>query len=312
MKAGKFVGKSAMVLRDAYIGAKNCWKRGNVEYAPPVGEILYRNRDTGAVRFIWQLNWDDLARDVDGIILFGGPTRSQFFRDSLGQLLGPDKIIAAEDLLSGVGDAAITGASIGACYVAGEESMLQGDSFTPLYINRLPVRITLEDLSTGQRIDCEPFQHLVSSPSHPFDDFISEEYLSTSPEDPDRGERYQLTIALPGRTTRGRGRSETLLPARGLDGEVREFHPVDPHIKAGLVGATLRLVIDRLGRLGVEQRSEADVSIRYLVLEDTPWQTGAQKEKAESIFQAEREYQESSDFQPSNWREGLKTRGRAP
>ena len=312
LKNRKFADKSAMVLRDAYIGAKTCWKRSSGEDDPPVGDILHRNHDTGGTRFIWQLKWDDLASDVDGIILFGGPTRDQFFRDYLGKLFGPDKIVVAEDLLSGVEAAAITGASIGACYVAGDDSMSQGGGFTPLYINRLPVRITLEDLHTGQRIDCEPFRHLVSSPRRPFDDFVSEEFLAKSPEDPHSNERYQLTIASPGNSTRGRSRSETLLPARGSDGVLRELHSVDPHINARLTGATLRLVIDRLGRVWVEQWSEKQGSVTYLILEDTPWQTGLQKEKTESLFRADRDYRESHGFEPSNWREGLKTRGRAP
>lgn len=302
---GKFANKSVSVTRDSYIGAKTLWKRENGIDDPPVGKILSRNISTGSVKFVWQLKWEDLARDVDGIILCGGPTKHSSFTDYLAKVFGQEKIITAEALLRGLEDAAITGASIGACYFGESEFTTDSNSYTPLYVNRIPVQVSLEDLHTGEKIHCEPYQHLVTSPKHPLDEYVSTQFLRHKPQHPHDENRYELTIA----TADG-----VLLPSIGLDGVEREIHPVDPHINTRLIGTSLRLVIDKLGRVGVEQSSRSWGNARYLVLEDTPWQTSIPKREMEERFIRDRDYRNSnSGFVPSNWREGLKTPGgRAP
>ena len=105
-------------MRDAYLGAKVLWKRAGGEHDTPVGEIRTRDQ-RGRVRFVWQSTWDDLAGDVAGIVLTGGPTRSAHFRDGLSEHFGAEKIYAPQDLLpalTGTPDLELVGISMGACY----------------------------------------------------------------------------------------------------------------------------------------------------------------------------------------------------
>jgi hypothetical protein len=301
LKEGSFGGKSASVLRDAYIGAKYLWKRGNGPDDPPIGEILHRDGNLGTVRFTWQLNWVNLAEDVDGILLFGGPSRHQFLQNNLRKLFGEGKIIFVEELLQGLEEAAITGASIGACYFGDNVRTEAGSLSTPMYVNRIPVRVTLEDLYSGDKVQYDPFEHLVSHPKRPFDDYVSQKYLSRYSHEPHGENRYELTIATV---------DDVLLTVKGRDGIERDRHPVDPYISTRSLRAELRLVIDRYGRVGVEQWEPNSARSRYLILEDTPWQNDLQSGRLTERFEEEREYiKDHSRFVPSNWREGLKAPG---
>ena len=152
-------------MRDSYVGAKVIWERG--EDNPPVGEIIQRNPDTGEVSFVWQLGWENLAEDVDGIILCGGPTKSPIFLENLKSRFGGARIIPTSELIPReIPDAELTAISAGACFT------FTGD-YRPMYVNRLPVRITLEDLQTGAKVSYEPYEHFSSSSRQLFDDFVS-------------------------------------------------------------------------------------------------------------------------------------------
>ena len=278
LKEIKFAEKSVSVLRDSYISAKTLWKRDGSGGAPPLGEILHKNRDTGEVSFVWQLKWNDLAADVDGIILFGGPTKSPFFKEYLEALFGAGKVILAEDLLEGVEEAALTGASIGACYSAEADfdQPAAEREYTPLYVNRLPVRVTLEDLRTGAKVQYEPYQHFAPSLHRPFDAFVSGEELSEQPDDPYSNERYEVTVSTP-------------------DDIVLEQCLVDPKINTRLIGSRLRLVIDLFGQVAVQQRSKNASAKEFVVIDNTPWQTPEQAQHLRDKLEQDKQYRDEED-----------------
>ena len=260
VKKGGFVPKTFAAMRDSYVTAKVIWGRG--EDNPPVGDIIQRNPTTGEVKFVWQLGWENLDEDVDGIILCGGPTKSPVFLENLKSRFGGSRIIPTSELIPPeIPDPVLTAISAGACFT------VTGD-YRPMYVNRLPVRIALKDLQTGEEVSYEPYEHFSSSPRQPFNDFVSRESLSENPEDPYSGARYELEVFSP---------SNILLRTKGLDGVERESQPVDPYINTRLVGSNLKLVINRLGQVGVQQSSENTAPQRFVVIANPSWQTEEQR-----------------------------------
>lgn len=162
LKELRFREKSASVSRDAYVGAKMLWKRGEGDDYPRAGDILHKDPKTGEVEFVWQLPWARLDADVDGIILFGGPTKSHFFKEYLEKQFKTNKVILAEEFDPAGYDLALTGASIGACYSFEANLKPTEREHTPLYLHRLPVKVTLQDLHTGDKVEYLPYDHLAS------------------------------------------------------------------------------------------------------------------------------------------------------
>lgn len=283
----RFLEQSASVSRDAYVEAKMLWGRPQGPGYFPMGEALHQYSDTLEIDFVWQLKWDNLASDVDAIILFGGQTKSHFFKAYLEKRFDASKIITADDLDKQDLDLAITGASIGACYSWEPSYNPQKVGYTPTYANRLPVLITLQDLQTGKSVEYKPFQHFTRRSAKPFDDFVSTDSLLEYPDDPHSNQRYELTIT-------------------NLEGVVLERHLVDPYIDTKLIGSTLRLVIDRQGRVGVEQESETSSAKRFLVLDNTPWQTDLQQEFLNRAFEEDRKYREEQSPFGWGWRDRMK------
>ena len=305
LKKLRFREQSVSVSRDAYVGAKMLWKRPEGPGYFPMGEALHRYSDTGEIDFVWQLKWDNLVSDVDAVILFGGQTKSHFFGEYLGELfkdakfeyppepeaeaseLGEEarsfvpKVITAEMLDRQDFDLAITGASIGACYSWEPSYDFREIGYTPTYANRLPVLVTLQDLQTGKTVEYQPFQHFTPSSMKPFADFVSPDSLPEHPNDPHSEQRYELTVT-------------------DLEGVVLERLLVDPHIDTRLMGSTLRLVIDRQGRVGVEQESENSSAKRFMVLDNTPWQTDLQREFLNTTFDADSRYRKENSI-PFGW-----------
>ena len=264
LREGGFIKKSLSSMRDAYVGAKVLWKRGEGEDDPPVGEILTRNSATGAVRFIWQLMWEDMAGDVDGILLFGGPTESPYFHQHLAERFGAEKIITAAELLpalTGTPDLELVGISIGACY------SYEG-SYSPLYLNRIPASITLENLQTGDKVEYEPFQNFTQT-FKPFQPFVSEplEQQKSAPH------KYELTVTYP---------NGVVIEQHSIDGYVKpnqEEREQQPDSLPRLPATSLRLVIDRFGRVGVEKHSSGPGlpwTEMFVIVRTPPWQTHLQ------------------------------------
>lgn len=233
LKESQFIDRTRAAMREAYISAKVIWKWN--EEAPTLGGSSIPSLRLGEMAGAF-------ATDLDGIILFGGPTKSLFFRQRLTEIFGTERIIAAESLIPAeVPDPELTGLSMGACYAFSE-------SRVPLYVRRLPARITLRNTRTGDSVAYEPYQHFVPnfSPALPF---VSGRLRQANPN-----ARYELTVTDP-------------------DGEPITNRRIDPeHAGGRRAGAQPpRLVIDTLGRIGID-----DGEFSW-VIPDPPWQTRHQR-----------------------------------
>ncbi len=270
LRDGKFVDRSRNSIWDAYLGAKLLWKRSDGEDDPPIGEVITRDNETGAVRFVWQSTWDDLAKDVDGIILFGGPTKSQYFYEHLSRIFGTQKVKRASELLPvliGLPDLELVGISMGACYS-------YETPYSPMYVNRLPARVTLENLQSGDHVEYAPFENLTPT-FKPFDAFVSQELPPQPPlvQCSTYGETVRLTITLP-------------------NGEVKCRTFIDKHINRDLMEYTLKLVIDRFGRVGIEQASEKMDPKKFTIFNNPPWQTEQQLRALQNLIRQQQRYEE--------------------
>ena len=282
-----FVFKTTVTMRDSYRDARIVWHRDDPE--APVGEVARRNTETGEVQFVWELGWVDMAEELDGIILCGGPTKFPLFEEELKRRFGEEKIIPISKLLRGeIPDPELTAISAGACYAADSQ-------YKPLYVNRLPVQIILEDLATGGsegQVSYEPYQHFDPYPRQGYQDFVSEHSLSENLDDPHSEWRYKLTVTTP-------------------DGVVMDELLVDTYINNRLMGSSLRLIINRLGQVGVEQASIYSPTKKYEVIKNPPWQTETQRRAFEQIqenirLQQEREKERLNRILYSNpwgWQE---------
>ncbi len=238
LKQSQFIDRTRAAMREAYISAKVIWKWD--EQAPTLGGSSIPSLRLGDMAAAF-------AGDLDGIILFGGPTKSPFFRDGLAEMFGAEKIIAAESLIPAeIPDPELTGLSMGACYAFSE-------SRAPLYIRRLPARITLRNTRTGDSVAYEPYQHFVRnfSPARSF--------VSAPLQQADARARFELIIANP-------------------DGVVVQTKRVDLANSATI--RSPRLFIDTLGRIGVDNNGSRSLEI------DTPlWQTQRQREVLQSAIE---------------------------
>ncbi len=289
LKQKGFVVKSFSTMRDAYIGAKVLWKRG--EGSPPSGEIIERREESGVVRFVWQLMWDDMAQDVHQIILFGGPTRSPYFSQNLASRFGEDKVATAAELLpalTGTPDLELVGISMGACYS-------YADSYLPLYLSRLPADILLEDRQTGEKVGYEPYEHFgyahaeqdtgprVVRKAEPFAPYFSNRLIQEK-SDP---HEYELTVAHPNGVVM-RDPDDSRSAARYvIDGYLKpdqEERKQSQGFIPRLSATSLRLVIDRFGRVGVEKHSNGPGlawTETFWLVTSPPWQTPLQKKSTE-------------------------------
>ena len=266
-----FLFKTTVTMRESYRDAKVVWNRKDEN--APVGRIVSRNPNTRGVRFVDQLNWEDLIEDVDGVILCGGPTKSPIFSEALRKRFGEEKVIAISDLIPAeIPDPELTAISVGACYAI-------DDPYRPLYVNRLPVRIELEDLLTGDKVEYEPYTHFERSLVSRANNFVTERSLTKQANDPASpiGGRYELTVTRP----------NVNVPEEQLK--------VDSYINGKMLNFGLRLVVNRLGLIGVEQRSANSAPHEYPVItEGLPWQTNSQRRAIAQLRENARRQQEQS------------------
>ena len=249
LRKNLFLENTHKVMREVYISAKTVWKYD--ADAPTLGYSVMPscrlNRMPAA-----------LGKDLDAIILCGGPSKSPYIRARMKEFFGDTLVVTAEDLIpSDIPDPELTGLSIGACYAAGE-------NYNPTYIRRLPARISLTDTATGDRQEYQPYRHFsdrnVFDPEVPF---ISQPLTLPPEENPN--DRYELAVA-------------------GVDGEIYTRQTVvfrygiaagSPRSEARLV----RLVVDRFGRIGIQvagrEQSATEVketAVRWQVESDElPW-----------------------------------------
>ncbi len=251
LRKKRFVERTRLPMREAYIWAKVIWKRE--EDASPIGNIPPCRLEMLPTAF---------EKDLDGIILSGGPTKSSFFREKLSEIFGADMVIPAEQLVpQDIADPELTGLSMGACYISGEQTQ-------PLYVSRLPFKVTLHHVPSGDKVEYEPYRHFVYnfSPAKPFES-------ECLPPRPQADTKYVLTIS-------------------DANGELLESKPID-FSKGGGPQSAVRspqLVIDIFGRIGV---ANDKTSKPWIEIENPPWQTGRQKELRHDLFKRQRAYEQS-------------------
>ena len=239
----RFLGWSQATMREAYISAKVLWKWDTAIYngglpSCRLGELPAAFR-----------------RDLDAIILTGGPTKSPYFRERLREWFGTDLVVNAEDLVPpDIPDPELTSLSMGACYVS-------SGAYNPLYVNRLPARVTLRDTKARGQVEYEPYRHFVDNfnPARPF---VSDRLPPQ--RDPSAG--YVLTIT-------------------DADGTPLERKNVDfalGRIPRNAVRAP-QLVIDAFGRVWIDNGGS-----RWVEIENPPWQTDRQRAALRDILERRR------------------------
>ena len=244
-----FLEKTHKVMREVYISAKTVWKYD--ADAPTLGYSVMPSCRLHRMPAA-------LGKDLDAIILCGGPSKSPYIRARMKEFFGDTLVVTAEDLIpNDIPDPELTGLSIGACYAAGE-------NYNPTYIRRLPARISLTDTATGDRQEYQPYRHFsdrnVFDPEVPF---ISPPL--TLPPAADPNDRYELTVADP-------------------DGEIHTRQTVA--FRSGIAAGSprsearsVRMVVDRFGRIGIQVagREQAatevkETAVRWQVDSDElPW-----------------------------------------
>ena len=243
-----FIEKTRAVMREAYISAKVIWKYD--ANAPTLGGSVIpscRLRDMASA----------FAKDLDAIILTGGPTKSPFFRERLSEIFGAERVIDAETLIPPAAlapnmDPKLTGASLGACYAATEPS-------SPLYVRRLPFRISLRNTTSGIERAYEPYQH--------FTDRYDRKDRPIAKFDP---ERPFVSLPLPSQDDN----SQYELTVTDVDGVVHHSAPVSfDHSRHGsrVALAAPSIVIDRFGRIGIQNGNS-----RWIEIANPSWQTSWQ------------------------------------
>lgn len=244
LEQSKFITETLVAMRGAYINAKAIWKFD--EQLPTLGDSAVPSLRFAKIPAA-------LSQDLDAIILTGGPTLSSYFREQLCSIFGAEKVKVAADLVGEeISDPALTALSIGACYGVAEKR-------TPLYVRRLPARVTLTETTTGDQVGYAPYQHFTAN-ANPVGHFVS---LPLSAPDNSAG-RYEITIATP-------------------DDEIIQSKPV-AITSAGT--ETPRLVIDRYGRVGIRK---SDTQQPQVEINDPPWQTTHQRAVLQQIEQREAE-----------------------
>ena len=246
-----FFGWTQAAMREAYISAKVIWKRE--DGTSPIGNLPSCRLDDMPRAF---------GKDLDSIFLTGGPTKSPYFRERLAQIFNCNRVINTEDLVPAeIRDPELTGLSIGACHMFDDENR------RPLYVSRLPVRVTLRDTGTGQPpVEYTPHQHFVPN-FNPAKPFIS----ARLPARPGNEAEYVLTVT-------------------DVDGAVLQRQVVDFSRGHVLRSGTRspKLVIDTLGQVWIESNGKIWVEIKA-----SPWQTERQRSVIQDILARQEEYEQS-------------------
>ena len=117
----------------------------------------------------WRASIDAMSREVDKVLVVGGPTRMPYFTEKLGSIFGDAKVMTADVLTQNAGradiaDPALTALSHGACY-------MYGNTYIPLMVDRIPARISLKvsDRFSTEEDTYEPFEKFPLRPLAPYE-----------------------------------------------------------------------------------------------------------------------------------------------
>jgi hypothetical protein len=267
LKEGGFVDRTVDVMMSVYRQAKTIWKRP--PNGPALGENLEVDSNGVIKRTIWKLQKNDLASDIDKVLLFGGTTKIPYVVRSLENIFGSQKVVMASQLLPAFQDPELTAVALGAAYPPREQ-------YTPLYVNRLPCRVTLRvrQASGEQKTEYVPFFRLpISKPSAPY---VGETLRIDSGSS--KSAEYKVTVEDPdGELLTNIGPSGMRMPNFGY-------------------ASRLRIVIDRFGCIWLDMMSGKEDNPfhdRVELLKIPPWQTSAQRTALERMWEMQREYDRS-------------------
>ena len=250
---GEFINKTLTAMVNAY----------------NKGQILRENTSNNRIYGrSWQESLEAIRRDVDKVLIVGGPTRMPYFPDKLADIFGADKVVTADELVRNaarpdIEDAALTALSHGACY-------MYDKTFIPLTVDRVPATITLE-VTNGQSTEkdiYEPFYRLpFRPPLAPLEGetIVRRQVYDNEPTQlgGDSECTYSIKVTSPdGDHLYDSGQLEMRLPRTGYKG---------PHADR------ISLIVDRLGGVKVKLGAGfTDADFVDVVL-DPPWQPELQR-----------------------------------
>ena len=280
LKDGKYIEKTLDAMLKAYRKAKLLWQRP--AGSPPYGESL----GSGTV---WSLGIEDMTRDIDRVLVVGGPTRTPYIRNRLIEIFGAQKVVLAEDLVLAAGRADISNASLtalshGACYMYGKQYM-------PVTVDRVPANITLRVRHGASTLEdrYEAFQCLPEEPLAPYEgDLLDADHHKApwSNVDPNEDKLYSVSIESPD--------GDALYPS-GNEPTWREMRmPRETH--TGPRADRIRLIVDRLGSVWVELGAGFTHVPRPLkdivpIVEYPVWQTATQKRVMQRLHEEQRKHE---------------------
>ena len=280
LKDGKYIEKTLDAMLKAYRKAKLLWQRP--AGSPPYGESLVYGT-------VWSLGIEDMTRDIDRVLVVGGPTRTPYIRNRLIEIFGAQKVVLAEDLVLAAGRADISNASLtalshGACYMYGKQYM-------PVTVDRVPANITLRVRHGASTLEdrYEAFQCLPEEPLAPYNgDLLDADHHKApwSNVDPNEDKLYSVSIESPD--------GDALYPS-GNEPTWREMRmPRETH--TGPRADRIRLIVDRLGSVWVELGAGFTHVPRPLkdivpIVEYPVWQTATQKRVMQRLHEEQRKHE---------------------
>ena len=259
---------------------------------------------------------ESMRNEIDRVLVVGGPTHMPYFATKLKETFGYDKVVEAEDLTlaadrGDIPDARLTALSHGACYMYDRDVVRDRrveNRYTPLTVDRIPAKITLSvtDGSTTVQDSYQPFQRLPFRP--PTDPHVGDMIFrravnegEVSALDPIVDSAYSVLI-------------------EDADGqEIGHWGPIEMRMpRDGYTGPRadrIRLVVDRLGRVGVELGAgftHVPKPLRdlKLIAESTVWQTEAQRKVIEYLREQQRLRETRAVGGHYDWREAQKEQQR--
>ena len=226
-------------------------------------QILRDDPDNGATPVRgWRASIEAMSREVDKILVVGGPTHMPYFTEKLSSIFGDDKVMTADDLTQNAGradiaDPALTALSHGACY-------MHGNTHIPLMVDRIPAEISLT-VSDGfyEGTDTyKPFQKFPINPLAPYQgsDVIRRALYENELTrlDPNKESTYRVKVTNPDGVTLFDGQpSDMRMPREGYTGPRAD---------------RVSLIVDRLGGVKVKLSAGATIDSVQDVFSDPPWQ----------------------------------------
>ena len=120
-------------------------------------------------------------------------------------------------------------------------------------------------------------------PSKLFSPYVSSTSLQREEPGLSKMDRYELAVTTPA-------------------GALLEQCFADSVVNSRLMGSQLRLVINRLGQVGVQQETSSGTARKHVLVNTPSWQAPEQRQALERQLEEERQYQEEES---ARWRQTI-------